>query len=242
MAPPNPALRIPPSGPLAGGNTSPINEYAGAEFLADQEVVAPGTLAYLTARIGSTDEDNSPSCIFRRAGTGVPQAAPPPDILVSDFLPMGVAAPEQAASDALGLTAGIWLVEAFVSMGFNTSLPDAGNCGGLIASFDIVSDDNSILKSVAANALDDTPRAISEGPAESFTAAQVGVVHSTIFRQLVTISQAEIDANNSVTPDGAPFRGLQCTLTRVTGSSVYDQESGWLEFTRNCKLKFRRFR
>lgn len=240
MAAPNPSLRISPSGPLAGGNTPPLSEYAGAEFLADQEVVAPGTLAYLTARIGPSDVTNAPTAFLKRGGTA-PQSGTIADQLESNMIPMGVAASEQAASDALGMSAGLWLVEAVISMGFNTSLPAANEHGGLRANFEVVSDDSSVLKSVAAIGLDNTPRAVGAAPV-ILTAAQVGIVHSTVFRQIVPISQAEVDANNSVVPEGTPFRGLQCRLQRVAGSSAYTANSGWLEFTRNCRLSFRRFR
>lgn len=223
MVAPNPKLRISPSGPLAG-DADPLKEFAGVAFGADGDA---DYIAHLGPAAFSNPADLRVE--FYRADGPVPVTGNPAQQIALDPL----------NSDTFDLTEGVWLVEAVISCGFNTSGPlEAGVWGDLDVVFHALNTAGNPVAS-STNVLSPIPRGVynsNEGDEDDY-----GLNHSTVKRALLTVSPEAVTANSS-----QPLPGLAMAVVRTDGQAStvgdYTSSSGWLEFTRDVSISVRRYR
>lgn len=229
MVAPNPQLRISPSGPLTTATTNPLAEYSGAIFQSEY-----GEAEHI-ARIGpeGTFVANEAVCYLVRAGNSAPQPSVAPKIIT----PMYGAPPSEDVSEAFEFGKGIWLVEAVITCGFNTSEANAvDQSGALRATFSLLKDDG------AASSSFPTPLSLIPNPGgDAAVTNSMTAIHTMVFQATMEVTEAHISDNNNL-----PLRGLSCMLERLDSieaiAQTYSTASGWLEFTSDCALKIRRFR
>lgn len=235
MVAPNPQLRIPPSGPLAGPNTNPLAEFAGALY---KSSFIDNEGAEHIARIGPTDGGTfyQPAhvdvCYLARGGS-----APQPSVGNKIITPMIGAQPSPIPSDDFEFGVGIWLVEAIITCGFNTNVPATFDAaGGLAATFSILNADGSV-----ATAFPSAGGLMSLAGGNALTQTSFRLIHSGKFQAAIPITNDMLAANANL-----PFKGLSCMLERTVTTeaiaSIYSTSSGYLEFTSDCSLSIKRFR
>ncbi len=220
MAAPNPGLRVPPSGPPVKGDTTPFQEYAGAQFKAVNTTTAADEICF---SINAPDAN-----VFAIARENAPQASSP----AAEYQPVNA----NADADGFKFGEGTWLVEAEMAMGFTTDGPTAGNNSGAIeVVVAVIKDDNTELKTVTAAASSALPKPAALG-------ASGAGVRQVLFRAYVTITADEVQNDNG----GGDFSGLEIRLRRLSGTNAevgtYDANSGQLKVWNDSGLSIRRYR
>lgn len=247
MAAPSLNVRVAPSGPLAGSGVSdPFSEYAGAVYQGNYiSNIGPDVNAkinYLNASIGPTnaEPEDVDTCYLYREGQTNPAIVA---TKTSDFLE-----PIDGDSADFSMGVGKWLVESTISCGYNTSQPEDGGLFGAlnVEAFFVTDDGSAVLASdvketIISRACADVAGVGTTPPVPAIEQAQLGLVHTAVVRQVITVNDADVAGNNN-----QPFKGFVIGLTRVTSASslvgIYTSTSGWLEFSRECQVVVRRYR
>lgn len=219
-----PKLRISPSGPLTVGDTEPLREYAGAFFVGPLAGQAQSTI--MDARIGpsglgGTVAKFSDYLYFTRAGK--PQ---PTDTTHTK----GEFSALDAGSDAFTMGAGLWLVEANISCGYNSAPPTSNEYGVLNMVAKFLKDDGTTSVEVFTTRGSIVTKAIAPLPSNS---------EFDIMRAMVEVTPAAIAANNN-----QPLSGVALQIVRASSGngsySIYGTSSGWLEFSMSCGFSIKR--
>lgn len=225
MVAPNPQVRISPSGALAGssapdGLAPPLDGMAGAFFqLADDHAAPAG--GYSSARIGPVGgaSDHVPSAWLYKGIQPVAGAGNRSEFEALD-----------ADSDSLEMGIGKWIVEASLTVGFESSAPTgAANGAALACSFQLLNDAGAPVGTADTDTVSIIPSQGSVG---------LGVVRTTIVRGILEVTQALIDAN------GGPLTGVQLFMTRQDSDDAgsYGTSSGWLQFSHESTLSIKLYR
>lgn len=228
MPSPNPQLRISPSGPFTDGDTDPLREYAGEVNTFND----PAGNEYIGVLGPSGAPDDTTHVVLQRASSPQP----------TDYAQV-VALPPLNNGGVLTFGEGVWLVEAQISCGFNTSWPDSDDSWGdiaLSARLGLNAAPNTIQKS-ASMGVSPIPRGILNTVTATQSIVDNGVSHSVTKFTTIKITADDIAANG-----GHPFSSLGVVVSRVSATAVgvgsLNTGSGWLELTRDCSLSVRRYR
>jgi hypothetical protein len=226
MTAPNPQVRISPSGPLATGATDPFQEYAGAVYKAN-----PGSPFPSNARAGrigpSTEPANELQYVLEKVGTGVPVLASVPANRGTMTGPGTLGAP----LNDFAVGAGLWLVEARVSLGFGTDLAALGSRGIVNVAASLVGD-NGVDAVTVSNGSQNYV-----GPSQDFQTFVCPIV--------VEVTPAMVAANAN-----APLKGLNLKITRQSTTEAadggywgaYNANSGTLQILSDSSVVIRRLR
>jgi hypothetical protein len=233
MAAPNPLVRISPSGPILAGDSPPLDailaEYAGYTYITNGPVGS-----YVSAKIGPANApaDVSGVCFISLING-------PADIQAASKNGSAQFRPLNGDMDTFnGFTVGSWLVEANLTLGFNTSAAHLGAFGTLTANALAVNNSNVTVASGSTQVPSVIPRAI-QGATPGAQAD--GLAHSLTMKMVVVITEALIEANA-----GLPIPGMSLVLIRGDSSNGavgnITNDSGYLEFGSDTKVTIKRYR
>jgi hypothetical protein len=215
--------RVSPSGPLASNN-APWAEYAGKR-LVFQDPPETDEVSYI-GKIGPSGGALAPTLVLYSLGGG--------------FVPSGNAVGLTPLGIDFGITPGLWLMEADIGCGFNSSVPAQENYGSLNASLGIYLDAGGAPITTGVRTQSPVARSVK-------VTADAAEVTLQPTRSTKIIIPFELTLAQFQSAGLVPMKSLALQLTRVNTVDAnagqvgpYTNTSGILEFTRDCSLLVRR--
>lgn len=224
MVAPNPQERISPSGPLAGNSgggslAPPMDQMGGNYYLATANGINSPYVASSIGPVGGP-ADKVTNCYFFSGATD-PDPSKVNNLMTGD------------ASNLPAYSAGVWMFDAALELGFTTSLPALTSCGVLSLRGYLTNSAKSILSVQTNLLLSSVPRGNVDGAGSAFPS-----MRNVRLRSPIVLSQADIDSNG-------PITDVMMRLSRTTADGSngdYDASSGYLQFGSNTTVRVYRIR